>query len=140
MKKLLLKNVVTLVVLVVMVTVIIGPSVFAAYDMGCAWKINRGSTHWNGKNVSGGLWDLGEVSEKRYNVSILSSNIVTVHGSLFQVIEYGSDTWITQVIFSNADSTWKGSLFVSDYGHAYYSRITEASGAGANGRTSITFF
>lgn len=140
MKRRIARSALTLAMLIVMLTAILVPSVLAAYDLGCTWNIATGSTHWNGKTAPGGLWDLGVGNEKRYNVSILSSRTVSVHGSLFKVVEYGTDLWITQVRFSNADSTWKGAYFNSEYGHAYYSRITEETAAGANGRTSVTFF
>lgn len=140
MKRKIVRNVLTLAVLIVMLTAVLVPSVLAAYEIGCTWSIPTGSKHWNGKNEPNGLWDLGYSNEKRYNVSILSTNIVSVHGSLFKVVEYGTDLWITQVRFSNADATWKGSYFNSEYGHAYYSRITEETAAGANGRTSVTIF
>lgn len=140
MKRKIVRNVLTLAVLIVMLTAVLVPSVLAAYEIGCTWSIPTGSTHWNGKNEPNGLWDLGYESEKRYNVSILSTKIVSVHGSIFKVNQFASDDWITEVRFSNADTTWKGSRFVNDYGHAYYSRITEEKAIGANGRTSVTIF
>lgn len=56
----------------------------------------------------------------------------------FYVNEWSQDTWVTEVRFSGANGAWKGVYFNSIYGHAYYSRITEATGTGANGRTSVT--
>ncbi|MBP3480840.1 MAG: hypothetical protein J6K66_04480 [Clostridia bacterium] len=136
MKKLKIKHVISLTVLLVMLAVTLVPA-FAASTIGCDWNIGTGETHWNGKD-NGRIWDLGSPGEKRYNVSILSNRNVSVHGSIFYVNEWSQDTWVTEVRFSGANGAWKGVYFNSIYGHAYYSRITEATGTGANGRTSVT--
>lgn len=136
MKKFKIKHVISLTVLLVMLAVTLIPA-FAASTIGCDWNIGTGKTHWNGKD-NGRIWDLGSASEKRYNVSILSSRNVSVHGSIFCVNEWKPDEWVTEVRFSGANGAWKGVYFNSIYGHGYYSRITEAAGIGANGRTSVT--
>ena len=109
----------------------------AASTIGCDWNIGTGETHWNGKE-NGRIWDLGSPGEKRYNVSILSSRNVSVHGSIFYVNEWSLDTWVTEVRFSGSNGTWQGRLFVPESGSKYYSRITEATAVGVYGRTSVT--
>ena len=124
--------------MIVMLAVTVVPCALACATIGCDWNIGTGEVHWNGKGSPGGIWDLGNPGEKRYNVSILSNREVSVRGSLFYINEYAQDTWVTQVRFSGANGTWKGIYFNSIWGHGYYSRITEETGAGCNGRTSVT--
>ena len=106
MKKFKIKHVISLAVLLVMLAVTLVPAL-AASTIGCDWNIGTGETHWNGKE-NGRIWDLGSPGEKRYNVSLLSSRNVSVHGSIFYVNEWSLDTWVTEVRFSGANGAWKG--------------------------------
>ena len=138
MKKFKIKHVISLTVLLVMLAVAFVPSVMAsAYHWGCEYSIPTGSQHWNGSE-NGNIWTINVGTECRYNVSILSSRTVEVHGSIFKVVPKSDDLWIAQVRFSGSNGTWQGRLFVPESGSKYYSRITEATAVGVYGRTSVT--
>ena len=138
MKKSKFKNAAALIVLIVMLAVAVVPSVIAVdADWGCSYSIPTGSDHWNGWN-EGARWKVTVNTECRYNVSILSSQTVQVHGSIFKYVPLFQDQWIAQVRFSGANGTWQGRLFIPELNKTYYSRITEETKTGVYGRTSIT--
>lgn len=138
MKKSILKHVIAISVLVIMLAVTVVPSAMAAaYNWGCEYSIPTGQTHWNGFD-KGEKWTINVQSECRYNVSILSSTQVSVHGSIFKYNRLQPDQWIAQVRFSGSNGTWQGRIFVPESGSTYYSRITEETATGVYGRTSVT--
>ena len=137
MKKLKIKHVISLTVLLVMLAVTLVPA-FAASTIGCDWNVGTGETKWAGKNAPGGLWDLGNAGQKRYNISILSNRSVTVNGVLYYVRQYATDYKVLELSVSGANGDWRDVYFNSVYGHGYYANLTVSSTVGANGRTSVT--
>lgn len=138
MKRSIFKHVIAVTVLVIMLAVTVVPSAMAAaYHWGCEYSIPTGQTHWNGWD-KGQKWTIDVGTECRYNVSILTSYEVGVHGSIFVYRRFNPDQWIAEVRFRGSNGTWQGRLFIPEAGKTYYSRITEETGIGVYGRTSVT--
>lgn len=147
MKKSKLRKAITLFTLVVALSLTVIPCMANAITpylsenhVGFNYSIPEQNSKWNGKDEDC-FWGFSEDQEQecRFNLSILSSQDVSLTSNLNILNEFWFDETIDTIELSGSNSAWTGVHFIPDSDETYYATVTrKTDSVGCNGRVSVT--
>ena len=108
--------------------------------LGYDYSIPDQASFWNGKEESC-FWNLSstEGKECRFNVSILSTQNVSIVATLKTVVPLWFDGTVKTLSLSGSQNAWTGQLFNPDVDETYYAYIAKnTANVGCNGRVSVS--